>query len=475
MQQDNNHQFDNFVRKVLSEKPSIPEGFEWENMDIEIPKKKKRFPFFYPLLIASVVVFSFLAGYIIKGFMTSDNPDQIAESHNPELVVGTIERENETTSTESHFKHSDLANNETVTSSQSITNNESVNNNKSSVSGTSEDFTIVKNGSQITSNDPKVSTDNYIATKLYKSPVEQVNQPEYSYQTTENRDININTTNSPLKNTSLNRPSLRRLPTDIKDESNNTQATDLRTPIQLTKLANDNLIVYQTLVSRIKLIIPPTINQNDKPQIGLPKNEIALLVGTNINHLRFSEGNVLNGKIENVLGRSFGIKYQRKLNTHFLWNATVQYDEYHTVFNHNREVSRVDNYTSGIRTITREQVYQNNFSNTLSLSSGLSLKKPLSSNIALQGNLAIGATYLISQSGKTLIIDDVSDLADVDLDQGVNINIQPSLDLRYNINDRFGLQLSYVNRYSLDNSIHVNQDVQSSSMHQVLTGLAIKF
>ena len=93
----------------------------------------------------------------------------------------------------------------------------------------------------------------------------------------------------------------------------------------------------------------------------------------------------------------------------------------------------------------------------------------------LQANLAVGATYLLSRTGKTLIGEDIVQLVDVNLDQGVNVNIQPSLDFRYNISDRFGLQLSYINRYSVGSAISVNQDVQSASMHQFMTGVSMKF
>ena len=166
---------------------------------------------------------------------------------------------------------------------------------------------------------------------------------------------------------------------------------------------------------------------------------------------------------------------QKEMSNNLLWNGNILYDEYHTVFTHGREISRVNNYADGVSEVTSEYTYHNNYSRTLGVSTGISLRKSLSNKIELQANLAVGATYLLSRTGKTLIGEDIVQLVDVDLDQGVNVNIQPSLDLRYSITDRFGLQLSYINRYSAGNAININHEVESTSNHQFMTGISMKF
>ena len=473
MQQDNNHQFDSFARKVLSEEPAVPEGFEWENMGIEIPEKKKRFPFFYPLLISSFIVFSFVAGYFIKDFIKSKSSDTITASTSPLIAVNDTESSNTNNINNPKAQSKDLANNTIAITPKAIKNKENNGDNRLDNMETSTTNNTIINRSQRGIGNVKTNVNNRLTTPRNENVVNN------SYQSTPaNQQVVMgldNTIDNVMVNEINKNQSNNTLPSNTKDDASNLAETGLRNKIIVVVLSNDNHIVYQTLDPIITMSVAPMIVRKDDPSDSQYVSEIVLLAGANINKLSFADENVLQGKIENVLGQSLGIRCQRELNTHLLWNTSVQYDEYHTVFNHNREVSRDDNYTSGIRTITNEQIYQNNYSRTLSLSSGLSLRKALTNKIALQANLAVGATYLLSRTGKTLIGDEVVQLADVDLDQGVNVNIQPSLDLRYSITDRFGLQLSYINRYSVGNAINVNQEVKSIFMHQFMSGISMNF
>ena len=82
MNNDNNN-FEDFVKKMASIEPKVPSGLEWENMDIEIPKKKQGRSLLLFLLITLLLIISFLSGYWFYSQVNYPETFVDASSENP--------------------------------------------------------------------------------------------------------------------------------------------------------------------------------------------------------------------------------------------------------------------------------------------------------------------------------------------------------------------------------------------------------
>ena len=90
-----NKDFDKYVREKMDKELSSPEFLNWDKMDIEIPRKKKRRFWIIPLVFMGVAIAFFLVRYVQNQVQGTDS---ITSSQAPATPINDTSYENVTTS-----------------------------------------------------------------------------------------------------------------------------------------------------------------------------------------------------------------------------------------------------------------------------------------------------------------------------------------------------------------------------------------
>ncbi len=451
MKKDNNQNFDNYIRKALAEDPIVPTGLDWGSMDIEIPQKKNRKPLIFFIIGFVLIIGIFFSGYYFNEYSSQNetlSSDIIAESRINNNLMGS----------KSEIKIDEpIGINDDVRSSNNGINK-----------------TLSKDGVFEDSKSLELIETSYNTNSVNRSIVasDEINFNAQSGDVTKQK---------PIPTIQLSSVSNQDVGNDTDDNNNNkdNEATSNSSDVdlELVSLSVPLLPLFnpKSLIVGNKIMSSPNKIAIDLGNYSKSNNEIYLKLGMNIGSFNLADGSELNDKLANVLGRSLHLGYRRIIGNNFILNTSIDYNESHTVFQHSEEVRRQVSLMGQSQIITCQHTYQNNYSKTIGVSVGLGYRLGISNNFEIQTNINLNSNKLISLSGLTLSKDEVVNLNDLQYGRRIDLNIAPSVELRYSINDNFGIQLSYIYNRTISNGIDLGNNVRRNSMSQFLSGIYMTF
>lgn len=446
MKNDKNKNFDNYVKKILTKDPVVPSGMDWDMMDIEIPRNRNRRKPIYFILGSILLGIVFFAGYLFRANYEKEGKDTYENSvqfviqnesnnHDPkrDILISTEVRNDKDVNQD----YLDLASAEMENSIQQESRDD-VLQNEIPTENISLGIRDVFYKDQFFNDDTKNSAVGQVVKNVSK--MSDHNEPKFLRD--EKLDLSIN-----------------------KEGSINKKRSAQTVPMSRIVLAADY----------IREINSPALEYFESHHDDVLNQEIGLRIGSNLVALDIPNQSSVDGKLSSFLGASLNLFYYKNLSERFTLSAAVEYNEMHTVFQHNFEVERFYNFASGTQTIRHRNIYKNNFARTLGLSSGIGYRISLISDLELIANISVSASRLLTQEGLTLDEDRVVDMNDLNFDKDIEFGIMPSLDIKYSLNKKCAFRISSSYNKALLNGLDFGEGVKRSSTMQFSTGISYHF
>ncbi|MEM1220517.1 MAG: hypothetical protein AAGH79_16465 [Bacteroidota bacterium] len=411
------NQFEKALRKLFHKDPVVPDTFHWENMDIELPEKKQTRGGFYFWRMSLLLLALFLLVAGVWNWSTSS----VDGLYSGEPTASAVRQES------------------------------------SCLEG-------------IVGND-----------EIQQSSVLPINRKGGSDYTVAKKKI------------SLPRPLHKRSNHNSTESLNSSASPDLQS---VSTGSTEDLIAYESAtydlfpISQQQILQPvavlsfeslqfkaSSIPLSDEVLVKEPKvqkddNRFFLALGYNRFTLNPTENTPLLNKVSTTLGRSFSGGFQISWTSKLRFITQVNYDQFHSVFQHARSLDTIVDAANALRTIRTELTYHNNYSYSLGLKMGLRQ----SFDVASFGQLYLGGglegLYLMEVRGKTtnglfteaLFVD--ADTPKTSL--GVSVEAGISIP----INDRIHFETTYSLRCILLNPVFINYDLYSNYQHTLSLGLS---
>lgn len=209
----------------------------------------------------------------------------------------------------------------------------------------------------------------------------------------------------------------------------------------------------------LNILAPKTIKKEENSKTKSKAIELYVGYGYNVFNLNIPESNILQGKLSRGLGKSFTSGVRFDINDSWKVSAQVNYDQYHSTFEHIRDLDSAIDFTKFQRVHRQEKTFHNNYTNTLGLQLGLERRFSISKVLHLYPSIGIAPTYVISTKGKTT---DGTETNTLTYNDQVNkLSASGGLNIRmvYSLNPSLNLEMAYQYKQFLSNGIFINNGV----------------
>ena len=411
-------EFEKSLRNLFQEDPIVPDQLKWENMDIELPEKRssRRGCYFSLALLWSIGIAILLVGLL--GLPNS------SESISDRMEEGTNSVENLNPKT---FAKDPDQNIEKCSTAQ-------VEDQINPTRDTDVPTSLVKKSLSVSN-------------KLVNGANSNTSLPSMT-------EVSLLTSAAYLK--SLEAPSAARI------ASSEWAQLPASQPVSIANLSSSPISLPQ--LEEITLL-PESAERGEN-------NRFFLGVGLNRFSVQSVENSSLMGNVSTALGRTFAAGFQISWTSKLAFLAQVNYDQYHSVFEHARPLDTLIDASNSLRTIRTELTYHNNYSYTLGLRFGLRRQIHISSLLQLYLGGGLEGLYLMEATGKTT---DGPFTAPLFLEDGIpKASFGASLEAGFviPINERIHLETSYNLRQMLINPVYINRGLRSNRQHTLFLGLS---
>lgn len=426
-------EFDKYVKGLFKEDPLVPVELKWDAMEFDLPspkakeKKKKRRFFFIILLLLAWVGGIFTYKYLMdSNSIDTATITQNQDKNNQEQQLSMI--------TDTKKKNTE----ETKLTEETIT--------------------------PIISQKKSIQKSNVIFNKNNKNTFAE-NAVNESISLIDNLDIGEKVDRA-MSSSEL----------DFRDQI---KSVPVKQNVEIEKLpflkidkVLSSLIEETEDTIRVETFFEPSVESNDKTKLSM--KDVFVGFGFNSFGLNHVQPNLLTSKVYDDLGKSFTLGTRINFKKNWDIKIMAKYDQYHSTFQHERNLDPSYDVQSLIKTETKEVTFHNNYSHAISLQVGVARSWDLSF-AQLYLNAGIAPTYLIEVSGKTtfdtvvekLIVD--SDINDFSLSQNFEIG------LLYPINSVVKIGLDYQYTHFFSDGIFVNHNIFANQQNTLVVNFTYRF
>lgn len=485
-------EFDDYIKGLFDKDPAVPSELNWEAMDFDLPKtevvpkkkppKRKYKKYILLLLLFFTTFIGFLGinkykSNTVQQPVLSSAALQSSELDVPELQASELDvpelnsvASKSTTNYNGKDQSIESLASETNESQTRITDDKPMavgELNTDSRGNNSEPSTI------------KTSTINAERKTIERKAVEEEFIEDAKPLLTETLNQEI-TEQLPVQSTFYNTDNAI-IEKDTKDqlEDNFTTAEVVnKTPIQPSqdrykedKKTNDVSLLESISISSLinkedlTLLVPETLAKKENPKAQSKAVELFVGYGYNTFDINIAESNILQGKLNKDFGKSFSSGIRLDINDSWKTSLQINYDQYHSTFEHIRDLEPVIDFTKFQRVHRQERTFHNNYTNTIGLQLGLERKISLSKSLYLYSGIGIAPTYVLSSKGKTT---DGNLIETLTYDNQLNkLSVSGGLNFRlaYAINPALNLEMHYQYNQFLLNGIFINNGVSAKQQN----------
>lgn len=350
--------FDKFIQSNTQESLDVPDGLDWDNMNIPLPPKKKNRKFFFFFLIAGLLLVS-CASFLY--FKTDRFPVTVENNH--------------------------FNSNKNIKSNSSLTFE---NNDNSNVS---------KNQTGL----EKLSTS--------KNDFEKTQSAVFSANNTKNRNqTNFNSkTITPFLIDSLSNPSLPEDGTSLELFFKNSTPTSKRKPISLVAIQGIQSPLLSVDLERKKInsifYFEPLEDSTDTVDNPLKGFSILLSFGRNAFSSNYGVGpqvNALNMATTRKLGNSYHLGFEYTFKKGFFTSLGVSLHSLHHTFSFREEPIVITDFDVNQRITRTKRVFHNNYFHFLELNLGAGKSFSLGKNWGTQVAIHLNPSLRWKTIGRTL-------------------------------------------------------------------------
>lgn len=373
----NDSDFDKFIRESAKTDLDVPDGLNWEQMNIPLPeKKKKRRPFFLLFIGFGVLICS-----VLFGIYFSQSKDAISKKIEP-IAPSTLSNKNNTTPTSDQL---------TI---QEATANESINE--------------VRNSSlekQI--NKPKINEKNVVNSDIKRKASNPLQTNKYKANTLQTSSIDKDATlkNESLKPTDIGMPGTQTesIKMPAFDKPKNEALSEIFAQINTLNIKpfSDNV---EPFVAKLPPLTDNNLLNNDKEKNKL--FSVSLSYGVNQSDLMFDNAENDISALKAASQKSFGDQISVDLKYSFFKQnfitAGVRYQKLFSEFMANEDLGAGFNSATNQIVYKNRRVFHNNNFQYIALNAGIGTKLYISKNFGSELSLNFSPNYRIKSSGRLL-------------------------------------------------------------------------
>lgn len=420
MSVENHNNFDEYIKKLMSQDPIVPSGLDWGQMNITTPpKRSKRYRWVWVFLLGALFASIIIGGY--HYFSESTYQAQIVEKEIKPSTSNVKTDQRLIKKTESRIPV--YSKNETKGSNISFDDGIGIGigKNQKSKKNTKETYFIHKD----------------VLTSTFTS----------------SRPLRKRKTKQDLTNLATSNLQILKRPISILNR--------IRTG-PLNSIIEDESIQLEGTIWDLK-----NNKTNSKDWLTM-----YLLGGQNIGNLSY-ENSIDQDKTSSFLGLTseFGITFP--ISKKWFGLASVQFVQIHTVFQHSRELSSIYDSELNIKRTVCEHTYHNNYSNQLSIGVGVGRLFPISHKVILDVNVRFSSSYLVSSNGKMLDNNDIVSYTGTPESNNLEFGLSPGLRLNYTISPKVKLIGSLKSMIALQKGYFVNEDINANLL--MYSGVGVSY
>ena len=411
--------FDKYIKDNSTSNLSAPDELKWENMDIQLPKKKKRR--FYPIVLA---LFIGVAGGLTGLYF---NSSEITSKTNP--IVEQIENSSVDYSSTENIDQSEITFVE--------------NKDKSNTAPKKDKTTIGKSIEKSTIMSLVENNSNSISTQL------ALNQTPIKTAATIEKETS--------KNQLLVSPELEAIKSEIEFEQSKILLPQLP-DLQVSKIQEKNKKTKGSLMIFAGVNFTQNQFHSNNPTYSQSLEQATL----------------------DAWGQSLSLKKYFPIRNSFFFVGGASYHRLHSTFDYSKYLGFTDASSSTpgqVERIHRTRiVHQNNYQEFAELNLGLGKQIPISRHFTVDLSVGMNPSYKISERGMT--IDELENLVSLhDLNRRTfNLSANANLNFNYNFN-RFSLIAGgrYAKFLSNISSIEKNNVTNRPSIFNLNFGIQKRF
>lgn len=371
-------QFDSYIRDHLHEELPIPDSLNWENMDIQIPTKKRRRFFFLPLVVLGAILSTFLVVLFSPQISTQVYSNQLpAIKIQPSGNQATVQQPTATTQA-----------NENTTDHQ-----------------VSDGIPSAVNTLPASTYSPSITSNYY-----QQSNTNQLNNIN-NIETlgTLHPSATSNLTTVPESTASFNLPSSQTiLEADLGEFSQESTVIGLER-MHISQIEGTGIISPTEKSKELSNHSLDSIKQSLSSK-WFRKHTLQLTYGLTWNQTHFSSSSpeyleTLSNTTKGSFDKALSIVWDRKLSGPISYQVGASWLRLHQVFSYEKDLGFKDDYSTLTRTFLKRIVHHNNIISLVEFNLGLAYNYPvtMNSSVRFYGHINPGMEF--RNSGKTLNYD----------------------------------------------------------------------
>lgn len=241
--------------------------------------------------------------------------------------------------------------------------------------------------------------------------------------------------------------------------------------LKIDKVFSDLIAATEDTI-RVETFFEASTKANDK--IKLSMKDVFIGFGFNSFGMNHVQPNLLASKVYDDLGKSFSLG--TRINCKKNWDIKImaKYDQYHSTFQHERNLDPSYDVQSLIKTETKEVTFHNNYSHAVSLQVGVARNWDLSF-AQLHLNAGMSPTYMIKARGKTTFDTVVEELIVDPEMNNFSLSQDFGIGLLYPINSVVNIGLDYQYSHFFSDGIFVNHNIFANQQNTLLVNFTYRF
>lgn len=451
---ENNAKFDDYVKKLLNQEEDLGVDFDWENMDIEVPKKKRKRRFLFLLIFGGLLgCTAMLYFYFNNAEITKVDDYKTVNENNLEREQLELEiLENEKKLNDQNKKIASL--------------DQGVSELKEEIEDLKQSNFALKQGISKSLESDKNQT--AVNAKFSWATAIQANSQSITSNYNESPS-NVSETNAQKTNVTL---PLDFEQSEIENEVNNNVNSDVKS--KFINILNSFQRKIAPLDQPIRSIGNPDLKFNlfdNEKNESFTKNLFPFIQAGIVMPI-INKTDEVDNIYSSELNKSINVGLQFNVRRNLRLNLSAKYTVLHTSFRYRRLIEREAVQASVVNTF--ERTYHNNFVRAIGIEGSIAKKFDLSNNFYVDFSGLLGINQISSNTGKTLLDDNIVLIEDQDISNGVKYYLGSGIHINRNFAKKISLSVGYSVFSFLGNEIIVSDDYSIPYYHQVSLGLSLK-